>query len=65
MRDPNRIYPFCMELARLWSMHPDMRFGQLMCNMETWARIGHQKDMFYVEDEEFFLMMREKLEGRP
>lgn len=62
MRDPNRIYPFCMELARLWSMHPDMRFGQLMFNIEAWTYTKYQKDSFYIEDDEFMKIIRDKLE---
>lgn len=34
MRDPNRIYKFCNELANIWvTKCPDWRFGQLMMNV--------------------------------
>jgi hypothetical protein len=51
-----------MELARLWSMHPEMRFGQLMFNIEAWTYTKHQKDSFYIEDDEFMKIIRDKLE---
>ena len=34
MRNPDRIYEFCNELAKLWHDNvPDWRFGQLICNV--------------------------------
>lgn len=34
MRDPNRIEPFMMELAKIWKKEcPDWRFGQLIENV--------------------------------
>lgn len=34
MRNPDRIYKFCNELAKLWADNvPDWRFGQLICNV--------------------------------
>ena len=34
MRDVNRIYEFCNELATVWvTKCPDWRFGQLMSNV--------------------------------
>ena len=44
MRDPNRIYEFCNELAEIWSKVPDWRFGQLVINV-----LG--PDPFYMEDD--------------
>ena len=38
MRDPNRTYDFCKELATIWSeKYPDLRFGQLMYNFIAWC----------------------------
>lgn len=33
MRDPKRIRVFCNQLADLWELVPDWRFGQLICNV--------------------------------
>lgn len=34
MRNPDRIYKFCNELANIWADNaPDWRFGQLICNV--------------------------------
>lgn len=63
MRDSNRIYPFCHELAVLWSQYPDMRFGQLMFNIESLICTKYGKDIFYMEDDEFMTILREKLEA--
>ena len=49
MRDINRIYPLCNEIARLWSDCPDQRFMQLLSNFTVW--LG--RDPFYMEDDEF------------
>ena len=50
MRDPNRIYKFCNELAALWSQVPDWRFGQLLCNVFCEEMPG--QDIFFPEDDE-------------
>ena len=46
MRDPKRIYPFCTELAALWSNWPDLRFGQIMYNISKYVQFEHGKDIF-------------------
>lgn len=51
MRDPNRIYPFCMKLAELWSNYPDLRFGQIVSSTER-LLYARNEDMFYMEDDE-------------
>ena len=34
MRNPDRIYKFCNQLAEIWQTKvPDWRFGQLICNV--------------------------------
>ncbi len=49
MRDPNRMPVLLMKLQELWEKYPDMRFMQLINNLQT--REGN--DMFYVEDDMF------------
>ena len=53
MRDFRRIDKICEELAKLWKLSPDLRLGQLLCNLA-----GDQM-MFYVEDD----IMLDLIEG--
>lgn len=50
MRDKNRIYNFCHQLAYLWATHAeDLRFGQLVSNV--FAKIqANGEDPFYLEE---------------
>ena len=60
MRDPNRIYPFCMQLAKIWSEKaPDLRFMQLISNLQN--AIGN--DGFYIEDDHILEILDAYLEG--
>ena len=53
MRDPNRIYKYCHELAEIWGKVPDWRLAQLMTNaMHQWAW-SNKGDPFYAEDADF------------
>lgn len=47
MRDPDRIETFLTELAKLWHLVPDWRFGQLICNTPF------DRDPFFMEEDEF------------
>ena len=47
MRDPNRIYKCCHELADIWNKVPDWRLGQFFLNMERICCTNYGKDMFY------------------
>ena len=48
MRDADRITPFLQEFEALWKQHPDLRFGQLVSNLQ--CRIDGKNDPFYTED---------------
>ena len=61
MRDANRIFPFCNKIAELWLQYPDLRFGQLMVAYSSYLDIEQQKDVFYVEDDEFIKGFEEYL----
>ena len=52
MRDPNRIYKYCHELAQLWHKVPDWRFGQLMSNVLSAYQAEKMRDIFFPEDDE-------------
>lgn len=45
MRDANRIEPMLAELKKVWEKHPDLRLGQLICN------IIPKDKLYYVEDD--------------
>ena len=55
MRDTNRIYKFCNELARLWSQVPDWRFGQLITNITNDMQ---STEFFYIEDDEMMKVIK-------
>lgn len=61
MRDVNRIKPFCDEFAKLWSNHPDLRFGQIMSNIARYVQMEHRRDMFYMEEDELMEVIRHQL----
>lgn len=49
MRDPNRIHEVMIRLEELWRKYPDLRFMQLICNMQA----SVNNDMYYYEDDRF------------
>lgn len=60
MRDPNRTYDFCKELATIWSeKYPDWRFGQLMYNFIVWCSNTKKRDIFFPEEKEFMELFKE------
>lgn len=56
-RDSKRIKPFLEELETLWSMHPDLRFGQLISSLAA----KMDTDSFYAEDDVWLDKIREKI----
>lgn len=59
MRDPNRIYKFCNELAEIWHDNcPDWRFGQFISNVMGAWQGETQRDIFFPEDEVFMAYFR-------
>lgn len=60
MRDPNRTYDFCKELATIWSeKYPDMRFGQLMFNFISWCYDTKKIDIFFLEENKLMKLFKE------
>ena len=56
MRNENRIYPICIEIAIEWqNTCPDWRFMQLFDNFQKW--LGN--DGFYLEDDKFMEKFKE------
>lgn len=60
MRDINRIYKFCNELAGLWATNcPDQRFGQMISNvLGDWQAKTH-RDIFFPEEDEMMQIFRD------
>lgn len=46
MRDPNRIDKVLDDIKALWKKYPDLRLGQLICN------VLQDPALYYVEDNE-------------
>ena len=56
MRDPNRIYVICSQIAKAWHDNvPDWRFTQMLCNFLSYMG----SDCFYMEDEVFMKKFNE------
>lgn len=49
MRDKAHIVSFILEFTALWKKYPDLRFGQLVMNLQ--ATISKNLDPFYTEDD--------------
>ncbi|MCQ2794764.1 MAG: hypothetical protein MJ214_00970 [Bacilli bacterium] len=45
MRDPKRIPIILKEIEKIWNGSPDLRLGQLLCN------VLRDPALYYVEDE--------------
>ena len=54
-RDPDRIEDILDELEEYWSENPDLRLGQIVCNISQ--KKGYE-DSFYIEDEEVLRDLR-------
>lgn len=49
MRDPHRIEPTLKAVEALWRSNPDLRLGQLICNLAY--KVTGDQDPFHVEDD--------------
>jgi len=67
-RDPKRIERILYKIGKLWTLHPDMRFFQLLYNytqLGTRDKLGTVRDPFYYEDDDteaFLDAVLEKME---
>lgn len=60
MRSTDRIEPFLDEVRKLWETQcPDLRFGQLMSNFETYLKNNYGFDLFYLEEYEFLDLFKD------
>jgi hypothetical protein len=54
MRDPERISEVLRKLEMFWRSYPDLRLGQLICNLTSTQREGFYIDhLFNMEEDEF------------
>lgn len=53
MRNPDRIDEIILEVARLWKKYPDLRLGQLLCN------VLRDPALYYVEDADLIAALKE------
>ena len=55
MRDPKRISRILRDLRRAWEQSPDLRLGQLLCNVSLTKRFDHEfeRNPFYYEDDDW------------
>lgn len=62
MRDVSRIDGFMDSLRELWKAYaPDMRFGQLMIGFDAWHERHYRRDVFYLEEDELLMRLKEFL----
>ena len=57
MRDPKRIDRVLTEISNIWHKFPDMRLGQLICN------VLQDPALYYIEDEELVNYLKAFYEG--
>lgn len=63
VRDIRRIRKFCSRLATAWELLPDLRFGQLICNV--FAKMQNEgKDPFYPEDDSIIEYIEKYIEDQ-
>ena len=65
VRDPARIKPILEYLEDEWSKNPDLRLGQLFINLiRSRSDVDSMDEIFFIEDEELFPEIFEKLKGK-
>ena len=53
MRDVNRIDVILNEIKNIWKKYPDLRLGQLICNVIC------DPALYYIEDEKLIEVLKE------
>ena len=57
MRDPKRINIILQELSNIWHKNPDLRLGQLICN------VIQDPQLYYIEDNKLIEVLKEFYKG--
>lgn len=63
MRNPNRIFPLIFKIADLWSASPDLRFYEILLQIEDYIQINGYKSFEDLEDEELEAILKEMVES--
>ena len=59
MRNPDRLDKFYDILKEVHKNYfPDWRFGQLIVNFQHWYGMYAEKDIFYLEEDDFLRALR-------
>lgn len=66
MRNPKRIYPIMQQIQTYWFANPDLRFGQLLENLQLKLKLeaakeGIATDIFYLEDDKMSELLKKVL----
>ena len=61
MRDAKRIKPFLRNFEKLWTEHPDLRFGQIVSIIHGFSG-NKNTDLFYIEDDKMLFGLNEFIE---
>ena len=60
MNETEKLQTFLSEFEHCWQKVSFMRFGQLIENLSSFAKIKYdKKDLFYVENEELLNILKE------
>lgn len=57
MRDVNRIDVVLSEIKEIWKKYPDLRLGQLICN------VVRDPTLYYIEDDKLIEVLKEVYEN--
>ena len=57
MREAKRIDIILQELSNLWHKYPDLRLGQLICN------VIRDPALYYIEDDKLIEVLKEFYKG--
>ena len=53
MRDPNRIETTLKQIEGIWKKYPDLRLGQLLCNVANYGAL------YYIEDNDLINLLHQ------
>ena len=60
MRNPERLYPFYIQMCEIHkNSFPDIRFGQMMWHFFYWLNSEKHLDPFYPEENEMLELFQE------
>lgn len=57
MRDARRIQGILQEISNIWHANPDLRLGQLICN------VIQDPALYYIEDKDLIKILKDFYKG--